>query len=266
MSQLDLNTTKSKHSGLKGTLEVLMRKFRTIMHISLMLPFYLLAISILALALFPGITLFRFVQNYLSSESSWLQNLGYALSIAGGYFLYGVSLLFLVPLINFAIQGYLKEWRGPYYSVESIKWFMHNGLTYLVRFTFLEFVTPSPLNILFYKLMGMKIGKGVIINSTWISDPSLIELEDKVTIGGSVTIVGHYGQGGLLVVAPVRIGKECTIGLKATIMGGAVIGNNAKILPHSVVLPKTIIPEGETWGGVPAAPIKITKSTLKNSA
>ena len=111
--------------------------------------------------------------------------------------------------------------------------------------------------------MGMKIGHGVAINTTWISDPSLVELGDKVTLGGSVTIVAHYGQGGLLIIAPVKIGNHCTIGLKATVMGGTVIGDNCKILPHSVVMPKTVIPEGETWGGVPAQKIE---STAQKSA
>ena len=141
-------------------------------------------------------------------------NPAYAFAIAFGYFLYGFTLIFLAPLINFLMRGNLKAWRGPYYSAESFKWFLHNGLTYLVRFTFLEFITPSPVSLLFYRMMGMKIGRGTIINSTWISDPSLIEMGEKVTIGGSVTIVAHYGQGGLLVISPVKIGDGCTIGLK----------------------------------------------------
>jgi serine acetyltransferase len=40
-------------------------------------------------------------------------------------------------------------------------------------------------------------------------------------------------------------------------MGGAQIGKGAKILPNSVVLPKTVIPAGETWGGVPAQKITV---------
>jgi acetyltransferase-like isoleucine patch superfamily enzyme len=107
--------------------------------------------------------------------------------------------------------------------------------------------------------MGMKIGRGTIINSTWISDPSMIELGKRVTIGGSVTMVAHYGQGGLLIIAPIKIGDGCTIGLKSSIMGGTTIGEKAKILPHSVVLPKTVIPAGETWGGVPAQKIESKK-------
>lgn len=257
--KIDLETTSSEHSGLKGLFEKTLRKFKTLMHITTMTPLYFLGCLLMGLCFAPGIWTFRTIHQLIENQNQWIQNFGYGFAIAAAYFMYGFSLIFLAPLTNKILVGKLKEWRGPYYSFESVKWFIHNGLTYLVRFTFLEFATPSPLNILFYKMMGMTIGKGVTINSTWISDPSLIELSDKVTIGGSVTMVAHYGQGGLLVIAPIKIGVGCTIGLKATIMGGVVIGDGAKILPHSVLLPKTVVPPGETWGGVPAQKIELKK-------
>ena len=257
MSQkIDLETTSSQHKGLKGFFEQILRRFKILMHLFILLPVYFLACLVLGACLVPGITVFRYVSQMTLNESFFLQNIGYGLSLAFGFFLYGFSMIFLAPLVNLLIGGKLKAWRGPYYSIESLKWFVHNGLTYLVRFTFLEFVTPSPFGLLFYKMMGMKIGRGVTINTTFISDPSLVELGDKVTLGGSVTIVAHYGQAGLLIIAPVKIGHGCTIGLKATIMGGVIVGDGAKVMPHSVVLPKTVIPAGETWGGVPAQKIE----------
>ncbi len=262
--KIDLDATTSELKGLNGLFEKLLRRFKVAMHLVTMLPVYLFACLVLGFSLTPSVMLFRFVQQQTQSSASAIQSFFFAVSLAAGYFLYGTTLIFVAPLINKLIVGRLKEWRGNYYSAESLKWFLHNGLTYLARFTFLEFVTPSPLALLFYKMMGMKIGKGVIINSTWISDPSMIEMNDKVTIGGSVTIVAHYGQGGLLVIAPVKIGSHCTIGLKATIMGGCVIGDNVKLLPHSVLLPKTIVPSGETWGGVPAQKIDIKKIYSEN--
>jgi hypothetical protein len=261
--KIDLDTTESQHGGLKGIFEKLLRRFKTFMHIFTMIPVYFFGCAILGTCLVPGIAFFRWTSMLLSAQPAWVQNFGIGLSLAAGYFMYGTSLIFLSPAVNFLIRGNLKTWRGPYYSAESFKWFLHNALTYMARFTFLEFVTPSPLGLLFYRMMGMKMGHGVVINSTWISDPSMIEMGDKVTIGGSVTIVAHYGQGGLLVIAPVKIGSHCTIGLKATIMGGVTIGEGAKILPHSVLLPKTEVPAGETWGGVPATKIEQIKKDLK---
>ena len=90
------------------------------------------------------------------------------------------------------------------------------------------------------------------INTTNISDPGLITIEDGVTIGGSATIIAHYGVQGYLIIAPVLIRKNATIGLRAIVMGGVEIGERVKVLPNSVVLPKTIIPAGDTWAGVPA--------------
>ncbi|MBC7741808.1 MAG: hypothetical protein H7061_06410 [Bdellovibrionaceae bacterium] len=263
-NKIDLDATTSELTGLKGLFERLLRRFKVVMQLVTMIPIYLLACLILGASLTPSVAFFRYIQAATQDSSSIIQNLCFALSLAAGYFIYGTTLIFVAPLVNKIVIGRLAEWRGNYYSAQSLKWFVHNGLTYLARFTFLEFVTPSPLALLFYQMMGMKIGKGTIINSTWISDPSMIVMKDKVTIGGSVTIVAHYGQGGLLVIAPVVIGSNCTIGLKATIMGGCTIGDGAKILPHSVLLPKTVVPAGETWGGVPAQKIDVKKIYVAN--
>lgn len=64
--------------------------------------------------------------------------------------------------------------------------------------------------------------------------------------------MAHYAQGGYLVIAPVRIGVGATIGLRAVLMGGVIVGEKAKVLAGSFVLPNTCIPAGETWAGIPA--------------
>ena len=245
----------SDKRGLAGFFERLLRNFKTALHLILITPIYAVVGLTIGAAAAPGIYLFELMRDLASAQTGPLHYVLLGAALAAGYFGYGFTLLFVVPTVNFVLRLNLKPWRGSYYSIETIRWYIHNGFTYLVRYTFLEFVTPTPFNILFYKMMGMKIGKGTAINTTWISDPSLIELGEKVTIGGSVHLVAHYGQGGYLVLAPVKIGDRVTVGLKATVMGGVTIGAGAKVLPSSVVMPKTVIPEGETWGGVPARKI-----------
>ncbi|MES3038292.1 MAG: hypothetical protein V4736_10330 [Bdellovibrionota bacterium] len=247
----------STKSGASGFAETFLRRFKNLGHLALILPVYGVACVVMGSAAAPGFWMFNFIQSFAESSSGPLYYFLSGVGFVAGYFTYGFSLIFLIPALNFIIRGYLKPWRGPYYSLEAIRWYLHNGITYAVRYTFLEFITPTPFNLLFYRMMGMKIGKGTNINSTWISDASLITMGDKVTIGGSAAIVGHYGQAGYLILAPVTIGDGATIGLKATIMGGVTIGANARILPNSVVLPKTQILDGETWGGVPARKLDI---------
>lgn len=247
-----LDPLHSDRGGVAGHLESFLRRFKNFVHFVLIVPLASSIVLALGLSAVPGIAIYRGLTLWASGSSFFVECFVMGVASALGYFAFGLTLLLVIPAVNLLIGRKLHPWRGPYYSLEAIRWYLHNAYTYIPRYMFLEFVTPTPFSIMFYKLMGMKIGHGSAINTTNISDPSLIEIGKKVTIGGSVTLIGHYGQGGYLVLAPLRIHDGATIGLKATLMGGVTIGPNAKILPHSIVLPKTQVPAGETWGGVPA--------------
>jgi len=252
-----LDPQKSNRQGFGGVFETLMRRFKTILHIGMIVPLYGIGCGVIGLAVVPSVLLMRWVLSLAEGLSPLLSAWVIGSGIVASMFATGVGMIFVLPAANFVLLfgRRLKPWRGPYYSLEAIRWYIHNGVLYMLRYSFLEFFTPSPLAILFYKMMGMRIGRGTVINSTHLSDPSLVKLGKRVTIGGSATIVAHYGQAGFLVLAPVEIEDGATIGLKATVMGGVRVGKNARVMAHSVVLPKTVIPEGETWGGVPAQKI-----------
>ena len=108
-------------------------------------------------------------------------------------------------------------------------------------------------------MMGMKIGKGVIINTTNISDPGLITLDDYVMLGGSVTLFAHYAMKGYLVQERVHIKQGANIGLGATIMGNVIIGKKARVLPHAVVLPGARIDDETSVPDLETGSIYITK-------
>lgn len=262
--RLDIDPQHSTKSGFAGLYETALRRFKTVIYTLTLLPVYFLGSVCIGLALVPGILFFESVHGYFRHEPSFIKYPAWGIAIAISYFLYGFTLIFLIPALNKLLRTTPRPCRGVYYSIDFLKWFVHNSLTYIVRYTFLEFITPTPFNLLFFKMMGMKIGRGTQINSSHISDPGLIELGVRATIGGSATICAHYGMGGFLVIAPVKIGNDATIGLRATILGGVEIGDHAKVMPNSVVLPKTIIPAGETWGGVPA--VKIQPKTEPSSS
>ncbi len=241
--KVDVYTTKSDRVGFIGLLETFLRTFRTLSFIILLIPVIALGCFIIGLAFTPSVLLFNFLYELSINMPLVMRALILGMGIASGYLVYGVSIIFTVPFFNFIFPFKVRPWRGPWQSIQTIPWYIHNALTQIVRYTFLDLVTPTPLNVLFYKMMGMKVGKGCIINTTNISDPCLITLEDKVTIGGSVTIFAHYGQKGYLIIEPVTIKKGANIGLKCSIMGNVVVGENVNVPPHAVLLPKTRIPD-----------------------
>lgn len=240
---IDVDATKSLRKGLPGLLETFLRKFRNLAFVSLLAPIGILYILCMGLALTPGITLVRFVNEWSDGSYFLLKNVLLGLSMAGAFISYGLSLIFIVPLVNKLLPLKVRALRASWFSLGVIPWYYHNALTYLVRYTFLDFITPTPLNKLFYQMMGMKIGKGTVINTSNISDPCLIEIGDYVTIGGSACLVAHYGQKGMLVIDKLIIHDKATIGLKASLFGDVVIGKGALVKAHEVIMPKTRIPE-----------------------
>ncbi len=244
----DINSSRSIKKGPMALLENLIRKFSTVAFILFLLPLVVLYVMILGFSITPAIYLFQQVNIWVEGYSLFVKSLCYGMCAGAGFISFILSLIFIVPLFNLPLLPFVRPYRGAWYSLESIPWYYHNALTYLVRYTILEFLTPSPLNILFFKMMGMKIGKNVVINTSNISDPCLIQLDDYVTIGGSAFMMAHYGMKGYLVIDKLHLKKGVMVGLGAKLLGGVTIEERATILPNSAVLPKTTIGAGEKYG------------------
>ena len=246
----------SKNPPAKSLLDRLTRRFSRPAYVIVVLLLYLLASTAIGFALAPALFFFSHLFSWSQNLPQFIRWIALGFGLAVGFFIFGFTLLIVVSIYNWLLPTKVRPFKGGYYSIKAVPWFLHNGLFYLVRFTFLPFVTLTPFGILFLKAMGMKLGRHVFINTEYISDPQLITLGDDVAIGGSVRIFAHYGGHGNLVVAPVHIEERATIGLAATIMGDVHIGADATLLAHSVLMPGSRVGKGEVWGGIPARRIR----------
>lgn len=242
----------SKEGGILGVFEGVLRRSKHLVLGSILVLIYIVMAALIGLSLIPAVALVSHLFSWSEGFSTVIRLFIQGFSLGLGYLVYGFSLIIIVPQVNRLIRPLVKPFRGPAYSNGAFGWYFHNILIYLVRYTFLDWITPTPFNIFFYQQMGMKIGARTEVNTSNISDAALITLEDGVTVGGSVTIIAHYATGGYLIISPVVIRKNATLGIRAIIMAGVDIGERATILPNSVVLPKTVVPAGETWAGIPA--------------
>jgi len=247
---------QSKNPPPMNWLDRILRRFSRVAYGGAVLLLYVLASTALGLALAPALWFWSRLHAlalHLPGPLHWFVA-GFALALC--FFIFGLTLLVVIPAYNLVLPTRVRPFKGGYYTLHALPWFLHNGLFYLVRFTFLPFVTLTPFGVWFLKAMGMKIGRHAFINTEYISDPQLISIGDDAALGGSVRIFAHYGGGGNLVIAPVRVGHRATLGLACCVMGDVVIGDDATILPESVLLPGSRVGNGETWGGVPARRIE----------
>jgi hypothetical protein len=244
----DINKRNSTKTGFAAVIENTLRKLGNFAFGLVMIPIISVCTLCIAIALTPGVLIFQWMQPLVVNYPMLLKSFCFALSFSSGFISFIIALLFVVPIFNLPIIPFVKPNRGGWFSIESIPWYYHNALTYLVRYTVLDLITPSPLNVLFFKMMGMKVGKGVLLNTSNISDPCLITIDDYVTIGGSAYLMAHYGMKGFLIIDKLHIKTGAMVGLAAKILGGVTIGERAVIAPNVVVLPKSNIMAGEKFG------------------
>ena len=241
-----INEIKSTKGGMAGLLENVLRKGQYFGFLIFVIPialFYIISIGFAALPL----TYFWHTLVPMG-ETALTQAFYGATAIGFGFFCGIFALLIIVSILNFPLLFLVKPYRGPWFSMESVAWYYHNALFYLVRYTVLDLITPSPVSQLFFMAMGMKMGRGTLINTSNISDPCLIRLGSYVTVGGSVFMMAHYAQKGFVVIEPLEIGDKSTVGLNAILMGGAKVGKKVAIAPGATVLPKTVIADETKYG------------------
>lgn len=208
------------------------------------------------LALFPAVSLFQWVEPQLSPGP--LKVLLLCMVGALGYFIYGLSLVFIVPVarwLTVALGTPLGKY--PYVSVRGYQWASYNALILIVRFSFINWIRATPFNVIFYRLMGMKVGARAQINTAVVADCNLISVGADTVIGGDVTLIAHAVEGPNLVTARVVIGDRVTVGLMSVVMPGCEIGDGAVLAANAVLKKGTKIPPNEIWGGVPARRIGV---------
>jgi acetyltransferase-like isoleucine patch superfamily enzyme len=171
------------------------------------------------------------------------------------FFSYAISVVLVVGAFRFVTRGGTPLGRFPFYSFKAYQWASYNALTLLVRYTCINFLRVTPFIVLLHRLMGMKVGRRVQINTAIIGDANLIEIGDDTVIGGDVTLVAHSAERGAIVTAPVRIGSRVTVGLMTVIFPGVTIEDDAVIAANAILPKGTRVGRGEVWGGVPARKI-----------
>lgn len=112
---------------------------------------------------------------------------------------------------------------------------------------------PSRIKNFLYKLVGVKVGKDVVIGPRVMIDPlfpQLITIKDGAILGWGCRIHSHEFTVNKIRLGRVIIGEKVLIGCFTNIRSGVTIGKNAMVGAMSFV--NKNVNEGEKVGGVPA--------------
>lgn len=167
------------------------------------------------------------------------------------YILWGLALLGVIALVRNVTRLSVPKGRYKMRSWHMTKFFIYNLFVMIARYLFLPVTRMTRINILFYRLMGADIGKGVVINTAHVYDLNLITMGHGSMVGGSAVIMCHMGQGDDAYIEEVVVEDGASIGEGAIVFPGAHIGENAIVGAGSVVPKDFEIPPNSKWSGVP---------------
>jgi non-ribosomal peptide synthetase-like protein len=123
---------------------------------------------------------------------------------------------------------------------------------------------PGPMYQFYLRLLGVKIGKNVLILSR-----SVPVVTDLITIGDGTVIEkdcmfsGYHAEAGVLRLGPVTLGRDVFVGEKTVLDIDTALGDGAQLGHSSALLPGQSVPAGASWHGSPAEPCTTNYRTVE---
>ncbi|KAI1917864.1 hypothetical protein LOZ12_000356 [Ophidiomyces ophidiicola] len=142
----------------------------------------------------------------------------------------------IAPIVAIAIKwvviGRFKRGLYPMWGCYHTRWwFVHKTLLIGRMGIFSHFNWSIKL---YYRLLGAKIGKGVTINKkATLGEYDLLDIGDNVTIDECTCRPFAVGWNTSMMLQPIKLGRNSSIGLKAVIAPGTVLAPDTCIGPNS---------------------------------
>jgi non-ribosomal peptide synthetase-like protein len=163
---------------------------------------------------------------------------------------------FLVPLIlKWVFIGKYKVQQRPMWSwsVWKSEAITSTYEALAIPF-FLDFLQGTPWLPLIMRLMGVKIGKRVWMNTTDITEFDMVTICDDAALNQDCGPQTHLFEDRVMKVGPVKIGARSSIGAGTIILYDSELGDDTSVEALSLVMKGERLSPGTDWIGSPVKP------------
>lgn len=178
-----------------------------------------------------------------------------ALTLAG--LLYGVGCFVFVVLLKWLLIGRYRPHAAP-------MWSLFVWLSEAVTSLYESIAVPNVLNFLrgtpwlpvLLRLLGVKIGAGVYLDSTDITEFDCVSIGDQAELNGFCGPQTHLFEDRIMKIGRVDLGARCTLQARSIVLYGARVGEDVRLGPLTLVMKGESIPAATDWTGSPAMPVQ----------
>jgi non-ribosomal peptide synthetase-like protein len=183
-----------------------------------------------------------------------------------------VSLLAVYPVLlaagvltKWVVIGRFKPGRYPLWGWFYFRWWFVRAVLSVVPS---GYFLGTPLLGLYYRLLGARVGRNVHFGTDEVFCFDLLCVGDDTCVGGDVGLLGYTAEGGELILGPISVGANCTVGNRSLLQPGATMKDGSALGELSLLRANQAIPPGERWAGSPAVkaataePVTATRPAL----
>lgn len=221
----------------------------------------------------PGLVAWRFLIEYLRITlpgtimaltlliaTTLTVNLAYAMSPLALWLLLPLLLIgiggastLLVALLKWLVIGKYRPRVEPLWNVFVRRSELITGLYESVAVpAMLGWLTGTPCIAPVMRLFGIKIGKRVWMDTTFITEFDLVEIGDDAAIGGATSLQTHLFEDRVMKMSTVKIGSGANVGSRSVVLYDAEVGVGASLGALSLVMKGESLPAESQWAGIPA--------------
>ena len=142
-----------------------------------------------------------------------------------------------------------KAGTYPLWSFYYFRWWLATRVQAVSGMMLFE---GTPIMSLFYRLMGAKVGRNCIIDTSLCGVYDLLTIGDDTCIGSRTQLLGYKVDDGMLIIGSIEIGSRCYIGSHSAIGVNTRMGDDARLDDLSLLHDGATMEAGEQRRGSPA--------------
>ncbi len=145
-------------------------------------------------------------------------------------------------------------------SAEYDRW-QAQAFVLVISCNLLDRWLPILVRAQWYMLFGARLPHSARVAGRVLDCP-LVKMEDNALLGMECLVTAHYETAEGIRVGRVSIGKNATVGMRAVVLPGVTVEDDAIVAASALVPSGRRIPAGETWAGIPARPLRPRPATI----
>ena len=169
-------------------------------------------------------------------------------ALASLVLLYPLMLL-LVIATKWVIIGRYKSGSYPLWGWYYFRFWLVTSIEATVPVSYLS---GTPLLSIYLRLMGGRIGRGVLLQTDNFAIYDLLSIGDNSSVNADANLLGYEVRDGHLHLGAIALGERCFVGARAT------LGYNSSMADGAMLEELSLLPNGQNigpaqiWSGSPA--------------